>query len=256
MPAYAVIGGQWGDEGKGKVVDYLAENAHIVARYAGGNNAGHTVINDRGEFNFHLIPCGVFWPQVTNVIGNGVVLDPEVLMEEIDDLVARGIGVPKLVISDRAHVIMPYHTLLDQLEEVARGGEATAMADVCIPDGDIHNVTAARMVSIPVDQVDKDKHRRVAKIGGFGTLYGLTPQVMLPNLPMENRTLEFGEWVIAEYFRLYPGIGELRSRMHQSIRRHGRVWDMWGRMRPLAEVHSPRRDVAEAALREGFHHAV
>ena len=124
MPAYAVIGGQWGDEGKGKVVDYLAEHAHLVVRFSGGNNAGHTVINDRGEFKFHLVPCGVFWPQVTSVIGNGVVIDPEVLMEEIEGLIARGLGTPRLVISDRAHVIMPYHVLLDRLEEQARGREA------------------------------------------------------------------------------------------------------------------------------------
>ena len=124
MPAYAVIGGQWGDEGKGKVIDYLAEKTHVVARYSGGNNAGHTVITDLGEFKFHLIPCGVFWPHVTNVIGNGVVIDPDVLIGEINELKTRGIGSPNLVISDRAHLVMPYHTLLDQLEEQARGGEA------------------------------------------------------------------------------------------------------------------------------------
>ena len=124
MPAYAVIGGQWGDEGKGKVIDYLAEKTHVVARYSGGNNAGHTVITDLGEFKFHLIPCGVFWPHVTNVIGNGVVIDPDVLIGEINELKARGVGSPNLVISDRAHLVMPYHTLLDQLEEQARGGKA------------------------------------------------------------------------------------------------------------------------------------
>src|SRR5262245_47474791 len=75
MPAYAIIGGQWGDEGKGKVIDYVARNAHIVARYAGGNNAGHTVINEQGKFAFHLIPSGIFYPHMMCVIGNGVVID-------------------------------------------------------------------------------------------------------------------------------------------------------------------------------------
>ncbi|MBM3946946.1 MAG: adenylosuccinate synthase, partial [SAR202 cluster bacterium] len=124
MPAYAIIGGQWGDEGKGKVIDYLSRNAHVVARYAGGNNAGHTVLNEQGEFRLHLVPSGVFWPQVTPVIGNGVVIDPNVLLEEMDMLASRGVDISRLQISERAHVIMPYHIRLDQLEEQARGGSA------------------------------------------------------------------------------------------------------------------------------------
>ncbi len=121
MPAYAVIGGQWGDEGKGKVVDYLAQRAHIVARFSGGNNAGHTVINELGKFALHLVPAGIFWPQVTCIIGNGVVVDADVLLGEIDDLQKHGVDVSRLRVSDRAHLIMPYHTLLDALEEGARG---------------------------------------------------------------------------------------------------------------------------------------
>ena len=124
MPAYAVIGGQWGDEGKGKVIDYLCEHVTMVARYSGGNNAGHTVLNASGEFKFHLMPSGVIWPQVTPVIGNGVVVDPHVLIDEINDLRARGIDVSKLQVSDRAHIIMPYHVRLDQLEEIGRGQDA------------------------------------------------------------------------------------------------------------------------------------
>lgn len=121
MPAYAVIGGQWGDEGKGKVVDYLAQRADMVARFSGGNNAGHTVINELGEFKLHLVPAGIFWPQVTCIIGNGVVVDVDVLLGEIDELRGRGVDVSRLWVSDRAHLIMPYHTLLDALEEGARG---------------------------------------------------------------------------------------------------------------------------------------
>ncbi len=122
MPAYAVLGAQWGDEGKGKIVDVLARDAHIVARFAGGNNAGHTVVNDQGKFSFHLIPCGVFWPEALNVIGNGVVVDPDVLLKEIDDLKSRGIDIShRIVVSERAHLIMPYHVVLDELAEKARG---------------------------------------------------------------------------------------------------------------------------------------
>ena len=124
MPAYAVIGGQWGDEGKGKIVDYLAERAQLVVHFSGGNNAGHTVINDKGSFAFHLVPTGIFWPNVTCVIGNGVVIDPNVLIEEIDGLQKVGIETGRLAISDRAHLIMPYHVTLDRLEEEARGSTA------------------------------------------------------------------------------------------------------------------------------------
>jgi len=125
MPAYAVLGAQWGDEGKGKIIDFLSQDAEIVARFSGGNNAGHTVVNDLGEFSFHLIPCGVFTPHAINVIGNGVVVDPDILLEEIDNLKQRGIDISeRLVISDRAHLVMPYHVMLDQLAEQARGEAA------------------------------------------------------------------------------------------------------------------------------------
>ena len=124
MPAYAVIGGQWGDEGKGKMVDFLAQYSQYVVRYSGGNNAGHTVINDKGSFAFHLVPTGIFWPEVTCVIGNGVVIDANVLIEEIDGLKQVGIETGRLAVSDRAHLIMPYHVTLDRLEEEARGSTA------------------------------------------------------------------------------------------------------------------------------------
>ena len=86
MPAIAVIGAQWGDEGKGKIVDLLAEKANMVVRFSGGNNAGHTVLNPCGEFRMHLVPSGIFHPEVTCIVGNGVVIDPAVLLEEIDEL--------------------------------------------------------------------------------------------------------------------------------------------------------------------------
>jgi adenylosuccinate synthase len=121
MPAYAVIGGQWGDEGKGKIIDFLAENASAVARYSGGNNAGHTVINDAGTFKLHLVPSGICWPHVTNIIGNGVVVDPDVLLDEISE---NNLTPERLVVSDRAHLIMPYHVKLDQVEEIRRGNDA------------------------------------------------------------------------------------------------------------------------------------
>ena len=124
MPVAAVIGAQWGDEGKGKIVDMLAEKAKMVVRFSGGDNAGHTVVNNYGEFGLHLVPSGVFSAQNTCIIGNGVVINPKALINEIDILNKRGVDTSGLFISDRAHLIMPYHILLDGLEEEARGGKA------------------------------------------------------------------------------------------------------------------------------------
>jgi adenylosuccinate synthase len=120
MAVVAIVGGQWGDEGKGRIIDLLAEKAKIVARFSGGDNAGHTVNNPQGEFRLHLVPSGIFYPQVTCIIGNGVAINPAVLLEEIDDLHNRGVNTSRLLISDRAHLVMPYHTLLDRLEEERR----------------------------------------------------------------------------------------------------------------------------------------
>jgi adenylosuccinate synthase len=126
MSVTAVIGTQWGDEGKGKVVDYLAERADYVARFNGGNNAGHTVINEFGTFKIHLVPSGIFARNTVGLIGGGVVIDPSVLIDEIDLLNNAGIGVEgRLWISPRSHLIMPYHKILDGLYEEAKGAGAT-----------------------------------------------------------------------------------------------------------------------------------
>jgi adenylosuccinate synthase len=126
MTVIAVIGSQWGDEGKGKVVDFLAESADYVARFNGGNNAGHTVINEFGTFKIHLVPSGIFAKNSTGLIGGGVVIDPSVLIEEIEMLEQAGVGVDgRLWVSPRAHLIMPYHKILDGLYEEAKGAGAT-----------------------------------------------------------------------------------------------------------------------------------
>jgi len=124
MPAIAVIGAQWGDEGKGKVVDLLAEKVRVVVRFSGGDNAGHTVINPYGEFGLRLVPSGIFYPEVMCIIGNGVVINPAVLIEEMEMLDQHGVATSSLFISDRAHLIMPYHILLDGLEDESRGNKA------------------------------------------------------------------------------------------------------------------------------------
>ena len=121
MSVIAVVGAQWGDEGKGRVVDYLADDADLVVRYGGGNNAGHTVVNPHGHFKLHLIPSGIFHAGTRNLLGNGVVINPPALVAELDGLAAAGFDCSNLFISDRAHLVMPYHVLLDQLDERERG---------------------------------------------------------------------------------------------------------------------------------------
>ncbi len=120
MSSVIIVGAQWGDEGKGKITDLLARDADMVVRYQGGNNAGHTVVVGSDTFKLHLIPSGILYADKQCIIGNGVVIDPEVLLAELDSLRARGISVDNLRISERAHVIMPYHRVLDQLEEASR----------------------------------------------------------------------------------------------------------------------------------------
>ncbi len=121
MPTIAVVGTQWGDEGKGKITDYLAENADLVVRYQGGNNAGHTIKIGAETFALHLLPSGILRPWIINVIGNGVVIDPHELMKEMDAVKAKGHSIEGLRISDRANVIVSYHRLLDGAEERNRG---------------------------------------------------------------------------------------------------------------------------------------
>ncbi|HUW55488.1 MAG TPA: adenylosuccinate synthetase, partial [Planctomycetota bacterium] len=117
MSTVVVVGTQWGDEAKAKVVDLLSEESDVVVRSQGGNNAGHTVVVGREKFILHLVPCGVLRPGVVSVIGNGVVVDPKYLLEEMADLRARGVHVTpeRLILSERAHLILPYHRLLDTL---------------------------------------------------------------------------------------------------------------------------------------------
>ncbi len=123
MAVVAVIGAQWGDEGKGKIVDELSMNADFVVRYQGGSNAGHRVVHEKGEFVFRLVPSGILYPNTTCIIGNGVVVDPKGLLAEMEELDRLGVDTSRLYISERAHVVMPYHFLLDRLEEDARGAD-------------------------------------------------------------------------------------------------------------------------------------
>lgn len=120
----AVVGANWGDEGKGKITDMLGEESDIIVRFQGGSNAGHTIVNDYGKFALHILPSGVFYDHTTSIIGNGVALNIPDLFREINEIVERGVPMPKIKVSDRAQIVMPYHILFDQYEEERLGGKS------------------------------------------------------------------------------------------------------------------------------------
>ena len=120
----AIVGANWGDEGKGKITDMLAEKADIIVRFQGGANAGHTIVNNYGKFALHTLPSGVFYSHTTSIIGNGVALNIPVLIKELNSIVERGVPMPKLLISDRAQIVMPYHILFDEYEEERLAGKS------------------------------------------------------------------------------------------------------------------------------------
>ncbi len=121
MPVTVVVGAQWGDEGKGKVVDFIAENADMVIRFQGGPNAGHTIVNSYGEFKLHGVPSGIFRPDILSIIGPGTVVSPPGLLDEIAGVQNRGVNTDNLILSDRAHLIMPWHLVMEEIEEKSRG---------------------------------------------------------------------------------------------------------------------------------------
>lgn len=211
MTVLAIIGAQWGDEGKGKIVDELSTRADFVVRYQGGSNAGHRVVHEKGEFAFRLVPSGILFPNTTCVIGNGVVVDPRGLLEEMQELTAQGIDISRLFISERAHVVMPYHFLLDRMEEEARGADKIGSTQRGISPAyvDKHARIGIRMA----DLLDVDAFR--AKLA--------------PILQQKNRMLTqiYGqpplslEEIHGEYFgygqRLRPHIADTQAMLHEAL---------------------------------------
>lgn len=197
MSVTAVIGMQWGDEGKGKIVDYLAENHDIVVRYAGGANAGHTVVVDREKFVLHLIPCGIVYGK-KNVIGNGVVVNPDRLKEEINHLQSRNIAVSpeNLIIADRAQVITPYHLLLDLAEEIAKsrstgGAIGTTMQGI----GPGYQLKAARTGMRIIDVIEDSQNQLEERVNIFANeivqkikALDVTPNDIFATINKDERT--------------------------------------------------------------------
>jgi adenylosuccinate synthase len=189
MPGIVVVGAQWGDEGKGKVVDLLSEQADAVIRFQGGNNAGHTIVRDGEKFALHLIPSGILHAGKTCIIGNGVVIDPKVLTGEIDGLKARGVDMSALRISANAHLIMPYHRLLDQAGETKLGKLQIGTTRRGI--GPCYSDKAARLGIRVQDLLDEKilKKKIVAAMDPKRLL--LRPYLKDPSLDLQTMTEEY-----------------------------------------------------------------
>ena len=157
MTSVVVVGTQWGDEGKGKITDFLSANAEVIARYQGGDNAGHTIVIDGKKFKLHLIPSGIFFPEKISVIGNGMVVNPKSLVKELAYLHSEGVTTDNLRISDRAHVILPYHIELDRLQEEAKG--ANKIGTTIKGIGPAYMDKAARVGIRIADLLDKEIFR-------------------------------------------------------------------------------------------------
>ncbi|MFQ5809623.1 MAG: adenylosuccinate synthase [Armatimonadota bacterium] len=196
MPVTAVVGGQWGDEGKGRVVDLLGQESDFIIRFNGGANAGHTVVNDLGTFKMHLMPCGIFNPRATVVIANGVMLDLEVLQTELKDVTAAGVDVEnRFLISPRCHVVMPYHKLLDGLFEEAKGPKSigTTLRGIGPSFADKVSYNGIRLADMANETVFRDK---------------LETQVLLKNKLIEalgGAALDVEE-ILATYRELYSTV--------------------------------------------------
>ena len=213
MTVCAVLGGQWGDEGKGKVVDFLSKDADLVARFSGGNNAGHTVINDQGKFVFHLVPCGVLWPGVVAVIGNGVVVDPEALLDEITGLQEGGFDLTdRLIVSERSHMVMPYHVVLDQLAEAAKGSQALGTTGRGI--GPAYTDKAARIGIRAADLLDLESLLpQLESVLGYSNAI-ITKVYGGEALSLDEVFAKCREW----FERLAPFIGPAEHVVHDAVR--------------------------------------
>jgi len=219
MSVTAIVGAQWGDEGKGRLADYLAQEADIVFRFQGGDNAGHTVVNDYGKSVLHIIPCGIFFPDVMNIIGAGCVVNPQALLAELTMLEGKGVNTENLWISSRAQMLMPYHRTLDELEEAARGsdsigttkrGVGPAYADKAARSGlRIGDLLHPEWLETRLDVALQSVNRRMANLGGElvdgQELYKLCMDYyeqishrIVDTVPLTRHALEGGKQILLE----------------------------------------------------------
>jgi adenylosuccinate synthase len=212
MPGLVIVGAQWGDEGKGKVTDLLAERADLVIRFQGGNNAGHTIVRDGEEFKFHLIPSGILYPGLNCAVGNGVTVDPRVLLDELEGLKRRNIDVSGLHVSANAHVIMPYHVLLDQAGEARLGklriGTTRRGIGPCYAD------KASRLGIRVQDLLDEKILRKKIMAALDPKRHALRPHAKDPALDLHAMTEEY----VTYGHRLEPYISDTAKLCYETLR--------------------------------------
>ena len=192
MSSVVVVGTQWGDEGKGKITDFLAEKAEVVVRFQGGNNAGHTIVFDNKKFVLHLVPSGIFRKDTINILGNGMVINPKALLEELDMLEKGGIKEYNLAISDRAHIVLPYHSLLDKLfEDLKEGSKKIGTTSKGI--GPAYTDKAARIGIRVCDFIDEEefKDKLTDNIDYYNKIFKLFGR---PEIPFNEIYEEYREY--------------------------------------------------------------
>ncbi len=214
MSNVIIVGAQWGDEGKGKIVDVLTENTDVVVRAQGGNNAGHTVIYSGNKYVLHLIPSGILWPGKLCVIGNGVVMDPVSLLQEIDGLIGQGIAVTpeNLKISDRAHVVMPYHRGLDQAREKALGNDKIGTTGRGIGPTYADKIERRGFRLIDLDEPVKFAEKFSARVAECNAIF---ESVGLPKLDAEKE----GAIILAAWTRLKPFVTNTVILVHEELQK-------------------------------------
>ena len=208
----AIVGANWGDEGKGKITDSLAKESDIVVRFQGGSNAGHTIVNEYGKFALHTLPSGVFYQHITSVIGNGVALNIPILINEIASLVEQGVPAPRLLVSDRAHVVMPYHILFDQYEEERLGGKSfgSTKSGIAPTYSDKYAKIGFQVCELFDDAYLKDKLNNVVTQKNV-ILEHLYHKPLLDAEELYNTCVEYREMI-------RPYVGDVSVFLHQALK--------------------------------------
>lgn len=208
----AIVGANWGDEGKGKITDMLGQESDIIVRYQGGSNAGHTIINQYGKFALHLLPSGVFYDHTTCIIGNGVALNIPYLFNEIKSIVDRGVPMPKILVSDRAQIMMPYHILFDQYEEERLGGKSFGSTKSGIAPfySDKYAKIGFQVSELFDDEVLKEKVERVCEMKNI-LLEHMYHKPLIDKNELYNTLIEYRDMVA-------PYVADVSAYLHDAIK--------------------------------------